>query len=383
MKRSHAIAGGAASLLALYLTVQPRIDASEARAAESRAVTARSAAATTVPARTMESDGVARSGEAHAGEAHAGEAPAGHVTSEQASVALASTELASAGMASVGEASARSGQTTTRPSDQARAFVGRERFDSLVRRAEAENWRSRPIGEVIAAVGMQLRGTPYVASTLELDVDREFCSINLLGLDCVTFFESSLDFARMLKKGENTPEAMMAQVTHTRYRDGRVGDYSSRLHYTSDWFYDNEAKRVVKNITRELPGAERFTKTIDFMSTHPDAYRQLKAHPELLPKIKEIEARINKRTMYYVPKEKVAQIEPLLKTGDIIGITTSIPGIDCSHTGMVYRDSSGELRYLHASSTKKQVWLDDRLSTYLAGVTKHTGIMVARAIDVK
>lgn len=270
----------------------------------------------------------------------------------------------------------------TRRMDQPEHFTGVETFDRLTRLAEQGGWHDKPIGEVIGAIGLALRGTPYVGSTLELYDDREVCSVNLAGLDCVTFFESALDFARMVKKGEHSTSAMLDQVTYTRYRDGKVGDYTSRLHYTADWFYNNEEKRVVKGITRELPGAERFTKDVNFMSTHPDAYRQLKANPGLVPKIREVEERINKRTMYYIPKEKVAAIESRLQTGDIIGITTTIPGIDCSHTGICYRDEKGVLRYLHASSTKKQVWLDDELSAYLMSVSKHTGIMVARPVDI-
>jgi hypothetical protein len=257
-------------------------------------------------------------------------------------------------------------------------FVGRDVFDDLLALARRENWRALPIGERMARIGLALRETPYVGATLELYEDREVCSVNLKGLDCVTFFEVALGFARMLEKGGSTPQDLLEHVTITRYRDGKVGDYTSRLHYTADWFYDNQAKGIVNVVTRELPGAKRFTQKIDFMSTHPDAYRQLKANPDLVPKIAEIERRMNRRRMHYIPKEKVAAIEPKLKTGDIIGITTTIKGIDCAHTGMCYRDENGVLRFLHASQTQKKVILDTTLSGYLASVSKHTGIMVAR-----
>ncbi|MDB5035754.1 MAG: Lipoprotein [Chlorobi bacterium] len=262
-------------------------------------------------------------------------------------------------------------------------FTGQAAFMKITKLAEEGKWKSLPIGELIGKIGLEMRGTPYVGSTLELFDDHEVCSVNLLGLDCVTFFESALGLARSIKRGDATPAALMAQVTYTRYRGGRMTDYTSRLHYTSDWFYDNEAKHVVRNITRELPGAVRFTNPVNFMSTHPDAYKQLKANPKLVPVIAEVERSINSRTMYYVPKDKVKSIEPKLQTGDIIGITTTINGIDCSHTGLCYRDDAGLLRFLHASLTKKQVTLDDELSVYLASVSKHTGIMVVRPVEVR
>ena len=263
----------------------------------------------------------------------------------------------------------------------AAVVTGRETFDRLVTQAREHRWAERPIGERSGAIGMALRDTPYVDGTLELYEDREVCSVNLRGLDCVTFFESTLAFARMLGRGEHTPEALLAEVTFTRYRRGQLTDYASRLHYMSDWFVDNEDKRVVRLITRELPGSARFTKRVSFMSAHPEAYRQLKANPALVRKIARVEADINAREMHYLPKEKIAAARPLLMTGDIIGITTTIDGLDCAHAGLCYRETAGALRLLHASTTRKAVTLDEDLATYLAGVSTHTGIMVARPLE--
>jgi len=261
-------------------------------------------------------------------------------------------------------------------------FAGQETFEQLLRLARERAWSELPIGERIGAIGMALQQTPYVEATLELFEDREVCSVNLRGLDCVTFFESSLGFARMLRRDGRTPDSLLAEVAFTRYRGGRPTDYASRLHYLSDWFFDNERKRVVRLITRELPGAMRFAKRINFMSAHPEAYRQLAANPDLARKIARVEVEINARDIQYVPREKVATAQPLLKTGDIVGVTTSIDGLDCAHAGLCYRDASGVLRLLHGSTTQKAVILDAELATYLGRVSNHTGIMVARPLEV-
>jgi Protein of unknown function (DUF1460) len=260
-------------------------------------------------------------------------------------------------------------------------FRGEATFERLLTLARERGWSELPIGERIGAIGMALRQTPYATATLELYDDREVCSVNLLGLDCVTFFESTLALARILRRGGPTPEALLAEVTFTRYRGGLLADYASRLHYMSDWFVDNEQKRVVRVITRELPGATRFTKRVSFMSTHPEAYRQLKASRELVGKIARVEAQINAREMAYVPKERVRDAQPFLLTGDIVGITTTLDGLDCAHAGFCYRDD-GVLRLLHASTTQKAVVLDEDLATYLARVSTHTGVMVARPLEV-
>jgi hypothetical protein len=295
--------------------------------------------------------------------------------SRRAFLVLASGAVAgAAALAVVRQAGAQAGE--------AGVVTGEKTFEDLLAQAREGRWSEQAIGARVGAVGMALRRTPYVDGTLELYDDREVCSVNLSGLDCVTFFESALALARMLKRGVRTPESLLTEVAYTRYRNGRVTDYASRLHYMSDWFFDNQAKRVVRVITGDLPGAAPFTKRVGFMSAHPEAYRQLRANREMVGKIARVEADINARATQYLPKEKVADARGLLQTGDIVGITTTIDGLDCSHSGLCYRDEGGTVRLLHASTTKKAVVLDEDLASYLAGVSTHTGIMVARPLEV-
>jgi hypothetical protein len=259
-------------------------------------------------------------------------------------------------------------------------FRGASILARLEDKAKGEGWAGKPFGDLVAAIALELLDTPYVGFTVELYEDREVCVVNLEGLDCVTLFENSLGIARMLVVGESGPDALLRQIALTRYRGGILADYPSRLHYTSDWFLDNEAKGTVRLLSRELPGARRFEKRIDFMSTNPEKYRQLKARPELVPMIARQEAALMAKEMYFVPKEHVAKAERDLKTGDIVGITTSAQGLDCSHTGLCYRDADGALRFLHASSAKKRVILDGTLSQYVNGGGGSTGVMIARPL---
>jgi len=265
------------------------------------------------------------------------------------------------------------------PKPDPKPFQGEDVFAKLLQRADAEKWVDLPIGERMGKIGMSLVETPYVAFTLELWTDREACIVNLKGLDCVTFFETSLGFARMLKKGGRTPRDLVREITLTRYRGGELGDYTSRLHYTSDWIFDNGEKGTVEVLAPKLPGSERFTKPVSFMTEKPNLYRQLKANPMLVPKIAAYERAINARETYYVPIERIDEIEPLLRTGDIVGITGKQKGIDCDHTGLCYRDDEGTLRFLHAGQSAKRVLLDKRLSEYLKGWA--TGAMFARPIE--
>ena len=72
------------------------------------------------------------------------------------------------------------------------------KFDTIVGKAKFNNWRDIPIGELTAKVGLEFLGTPYKDRTLE--GEPEMCKINFEGMDCVTFFENSLDLARIIRK---------------------------------------------------------------------------------------------------------------------------------------------------------------------------------------
>jgi hypothetical protein len=49
---------------------------------------------------------------------------------------------------------------------------------------------------------------------------------------------------------------------------------------------------------------------------------------------------------------------------------------------LVYRDEAGVPRLLHASTTRNAVVLDEDLATYVASVRTHSGVMVARPLEV-
>lgn len=239
--------------------------------------------------------------------------------------------------------------------------------------------RSKQIGDVVVEMGKTFLGTEYVANTLEQPGD-EHLVINLRGLDCVSFYENSLVFARCVKKNKTSFEDYEAELGFIRYRNGVINGYPSRLHYSSDYFYDNEKKKVLKNVTKSVGGI-RYKKTINFMSTHPDSYRQLKDHPELIKVITAQEAAINKRVLYHLPKEAVKKAAPKIHNGDILAITTDIPGMDVSHTGVaIWQDN--QLHLLHAPITGSRVQITEKpLAEYLAASPKRLGIMVARPLE--
>ena len=265
-------------------------------------------------------------------------------------------------------------------------FKGEEQFDRLVGLAKSNDWKSLPIGQRTVAVGQELLGTRYKHFTLEIDNRIEAPSVNFQGMDCWTFFEISLAFARMIGEPESNwfPETMLHYIELDRYRGGEcTGEYLSRLHYLEDWLYDNNQRGLVEDLTRKLGGSS-VPHSAREMTQGWRHYRYLAANRSLLGPLGQMEANVSSRPLYQIPKSRVAKIEPKLQSGDIIGIISRDPGglYSTSHVGLALRTSDGVLHFMHASAPSNygKVVVDARLSDYLARFRTDTGILVARPL---
>lgn len=265
---------------------------------------------------------------------------------------------------------------------QSLTFIGQERFDRIIARAQKEDWSRLPIGQRTARVALAMQGIPYVGYTLEIHDSIESPSANFQGQDCWTFFEIALGIARMLghKDSRYTPADLLAEIETTRYRGGLCnGGYLDRIHYLDEWFRDNQKRGNVRDITASLGSTVPLDgRKIDEMTVLWKGYRYLRHNPDLLPGMARIEAELQTHPFRYIPKSAVRSIEPKLQSGDIIGIVTHKPHVYCSHVGLAIRTADGECHFMHASVTHKKVLVDKTLSAYLADFKNHAGIVVAR-----
>lgn len=233
----------------------------------------------------------------------------------------------------------------------------------------------KDLGKTMVAVGKSFLGTPYVAKTLEIG-KTESLVVNLHGLDCTTFVENVLAFSLLLKKGQSNFDDFTQALETIRYKDGELDGYASRLHYFSEWIANNESKGLLKDITNEIGGKE-ITKPINFMSTHRDLYPFLSDDANF-EKIKASEKYLNEQVICVLAQEDILANEHLIKSGDIIALTTSIKGLDITHTGIATREKDGRIHLLHASTVGKVVVSKLHLVDYLKKIKGNTGIMVAR-----
>jgi hypothetical protein len=290
------------------------------------------------------------------------------------------------GAAEVGGADTQAGPTTPPGTEADWAIV-----QDKARWAVEQGHSGLSIGELVVRIGETFVGTPYAPYTLEAP-GEEGLVIELEELDCVTFVENVLALARLVQM---VPDELLVartwdgqrplfarQLENIRYRGGVLEQYPSRLHYFSEWISDNDEMGLVRDVSRELGGIAE-DEPIDFMTTHPDSYRQLGEDPAFLDELKAVEARLNAEPRYYIPEDRIALVEDRIQDGDIIAATSTVAGLDIAHTGIaLWKD--GRLHLLHAPLAGGVVQISEvPLAERIQRIGGQDGVMVARPLEAQ
>ena len=245
----------------------------------------------------------------------------------------------------------------------------------------------------------QFLGLPYVAHTLE-NGDKEHLIVNLHEFDCTTLVETAAALALCDSHDQRTFQDYCHWLTALRYRDGKLTDYTSRLHYFTWWGEDNEKMGLVTCINQDTKPTAFYEKlvtaklwdevqtvNINYMTTHPQLYKHLKNNPQFVKVIRDYERISSGKSYRYIPKRllngKQRNSLGIINDGDILAMITSKAGLDTSHLGIAVWQN-GRLYMLHASSLKKKVVLDTQnLYDYQQKQTSQIGIRVFRVKSEK
>lgn len=242
------------------------------------------------------------------------------------------------------------------------------------------NDKEKPINELMVSTAKYFSGKPYVASTLEIG-DKENLVINLREFDCTTLVENCIALSFVIKSDDLSFDNYCQILKNIRYRNGEIDGYISRLHYTSDWIYENQKSGLLKNITLEI-GGKVVQKPVNFMSSHSHLYKHLKDNTQNIKELKKIEQNINKRYNFAILSvSDIERNKDKIKNGDIIAFSTSVAGLDYSHIGIACWQNN-DLHFIHASSRQKEVVLEKKtLTNYCKNSKSCTGISILRLID--
>jgi cell wall-associated NlpC family hydrolase len=209
-------------------------------------------------------------------------------------------------------------------------------------------------GERIAFLSEKFLGTPYRESTLiGNETVPEVLVVNLEGLDCFTF----IDYIEAMRLSGSFRE-FAEKLRKVRYRSGEVA-FSKRNHFFSDWREYN--RDCVLDVTKAI-GGKNTEQTRKVLNSKGDGSGFISGLPSV------------ERVISHIPSEAVDRaMLGRLRTGDYVGVYSSLQGLDVSHVGIIIsKRKTVSLR--HASSKHRSV-IDEDFASYIAGTS---GLMVLR-----
>jgi len=200
-------------------------------------------------------------------------------------------------------------------------------------------------------------GTPYQEHTLiGGENEPERLVINLAGVDCFTF----LDYLAALSLSGTTAD-LADKLRRVRYEKPGM-DYKTRNHFFTQWIDNN----------REWLACPVFPDTV--MQCEQKELNRKEGGSLWLGGIPVVQ-----KTICYLPRKKIsARLLDSLRSGDVIGLVTSLKGLDVTHVGMALRGKD-QLMLRHASSKQGKV-VDEDLLGYVAKNKGVAGLIVARPI---
>ena len=227
-------------------------------------------------------------------------------------------------------------------------------LDNIMREAAAIT----NTGERIDYISRQFLNTPYKESSLTGSISiPEVLTINLEGMDCMTFIE----YVEAMRLSGSYAE-FTGNLRMVRYRNGEV-TYESRRHFFTDWI--GYTPHTVEDVTTIIGGIKS-VKVRKMLNLNSDGTYILTG------------ICITEREISCIPVDAIDNIViERLKTGDYAGIYSDRDGLDVSHTGIIVKGDGG-IYLRHASSSRDTYKIiDEELKNYLTG---KDGLIILRPI---
>ena len=221
--------------------------------------------------------------------------------------------------------------------------------------------------------------TPYGVKTLDMNNEEQLV-LNTDEVDCVTLVENvlAISLAENSQTLEVNEQDFTRWLTKIRYRNGVIDGYPSRLHYMTEWISNGIKQGFLEDITA-VQSPYTLKTDIHYMTSHVNDYPKLQLSADNVAKMKQVEASITGQEVHYVPKDYLTDEGFFwIRSGDIIAITTSTPGLDVAHMGIAI-NVDGTLALLHASTTDMKVEVSKvSLKEMLRRNKSWTGVRVIR-----
>jgi len=229
--------------------------------------------------------------------------------------------------------------TQTRP----RGLDGKQ-----ARRLLSQTKDLRTVSDRVTRLSGLLLGRPYVAGALVGSAETpEVFTVSLDAFDCVTYLETVLALALA-----SDARGFAEELRRIRYEEGQV-EWTRRNHYMTGWIRAN-----TPGFVRPLAAGPRASRK----------ERLLDAVPGMPPK---------RAVFVCLPKARIRDLEPRLRSGDLIFFASTRKDLDVFHCGILVEDRP---RWLlrHAARSKGAV-VEQDLREFLKA-NRMAGVLVARPL---
>lgn len=211
-------------------------------------------------------------------------------------------------------------------------------------------------GERCAFVAREMAGTK---SGVAADNDTVgTLRVNLHTMDRLGFINTVMAIAEASTRKIPRFEEFANYLERYSRRKGVDDGFASQFFYGSDWIVDNVYRGNLKEMTEYLTGGGFKTKTLDYVSHHPELYPALK-DSVTLDRIKMMEMGFRSHRLPHLKKQSISnkQLHELLENGDIIMMLSNDIDRDIYDIGFVEMHD-GVPYFIHISDETGEVVVD-------------------------
>lgn len=222
----------------------------------------------------------------------------------------------------------------------------------LIKRAsEGENY-----GQKIVAAAKALEGTPFGRAA-----DNDSLGTLMIRLDSLNqreFIYISLAAAKTAELTSPTLRDFEKNLEDISRRKGQDEGFASQFLYGSDWIVDNVYRGNLKEMTEYLENGNNRTKTLDYVSRHPDEFPAM-ADSVTAEKVRIVEFGYRSHRIPHLKKQSInnKEFKEIIRDGDIIIMNPPETDFDIYDIGIVSMEN-GSPHLIHILKDKKEVGMD-------------------------
>lgn len=211
-------------------------------------------------------------------------------------------------------------------------------------------------GDRIVAAAKAMQGIP-----LGKAADNDAIGTIMIRLDSLNqreFIYMALAAAKIAQLSVPSLREFEKNLENVSRRKGIDEGFPSQFLYGADWIVDNVYRGNLKEMTEYLDGGSYKTKTLDYVSRHPNEFPAM-SDPDVTDKVKVVEFGYRGHRIPHLKKQSIGNknVKELLQNGDIIILNPHDSDFDIYDIGIVSFEN-GDPYLIHIWRDENKVRID-------------------------